>query len=58
VCLLPFMRITSSPNPGDRDSHNGWTRFRGSRHLCFPDEHQLGLDVLVTVKRNTTGSQD
>jgi transcriptional regulator with XRE-family HTH domain len=25
--------------------------------LCFPDEHQLGLDVLVTVRRNSTGSQ-
>ena len=25
--------------------------------LCFPDEHQLGLDVLVCVKRNTSGSQ-
>lgn len=26
--------------------------------LCFPDEHQAGLDVLVRVERNTTGSQD
>jgi transcriptional regulator with XRE-family HTH domain len=26
--------------------------------LCFPDEHQLGLDVLVRVERNTAGSQD
>jgi transcriptional regulator with XRE-family HTH domain len=26
--------------------------------LCFPDEHQLGLDVLVRVERNTSGSQD
>jgi transcriptional regulator with XRE-family HTH domain len=26
--------------------------------LCFPDEHQLGLDVLVRVARNTSGSQD
>jgi transcriptional regulator with XRE-family HTH domain len=25
--------------------------------LCFPDEHQLGLDVLVLVRRNTAGSQ-
>jgi transcriptional regulator with XRE-family HTH domain len=25
--------------------------------LCFPDEHQLGLDVLVRVERNTAGSQ-
>ena len=25
--------------------------------LCFPDEHQLGLDVLVRVARNTAGSQ-
>ncbi len=25
--------------------------------LCFPDEHQVGLDVLVRVTRNTTGSQ-
>jgi Ig-like domain from next to BRCA1 gene len=25
--------------------------------LCFPDEHQLGLDVLVRVERNTGGSQ-
>lgn len=26
--------------------------------LCFPDQHQLGLDVLVRVERNTTGEQD
>jgi hypothetical protein len=26
--------------------------------LCFPDEHQLGLDVLVRVRRNTAGFQD
>lgn len=26
--------------------------------LCFPDVHQLGLDVLVRVERNTHGSQD
>jgi transcriptional regulator with XRE-family HTH domain len=26
-------------------------------HLCFPDEHQLGLDVLVRVARNTSGAQ-
>jgi transcriptional regulator with XRE-family HTH domain len=25
--------------------------------LCFPDEHQLGLDVLVRVQRNTSGVQ-
>ena len=25
--------------------------------LCFPDEHQLGLDVLVRVERNTSGAQ-
>lgn len=25
--------------------------------LCFPDDHQLGLDVLVRVTRNTTGVQ-
>lgn len=25
--------------------------------LCFPDAHQLGLDVLVRVVRNTSGSQ-
>ena len=25
--------------------------------LCFPDHHQLGLDVLVRVERNTAGSQ-
>lgn len=25
--------------------------------LCFPDEHQAGLDVLVRVERNTSGSQ-
>jgi transcriptional regulator with XRE-family HTH domain len=25
--------------------------------LCFPDEHQLGLDVLVMVARNIAGSQ-
>lgn len=25
--------------------------------LCFPDEHQLGLDILVMVRRNTAGSQ-
>jgi transcriptional regulator with XRE-family HTH domain len=25
--------------------------------LCFPDAHQLGLDVLVMVRRNTRGSQ-
>jgi hypothetical protein len=25
--------------------------------LCFTDEHQLGLDVLVRVERNTSGSQ-
>lgn len=26
--------------------------------LSFPDEHQLGLDVLVRVERNTSGAQD
>jgi transcriptional regulator with XRE-family HTH domain len=26
--------------------------------LCFPDEHQLGLDVLVRVERNIAGTQD
>jgi transcriptional regulator with XRE-family HTH domain len=25
--------------------------------LCFPDDHQLGLDVLVRVARNTSGVQ-
>jgi transcriptional regulator with XRE-family HTH domain len=25
--------------------------------LCFPDEHQIGLDVLVRVERNRSGSQ-
>src|SRR5206468_10769758 len=25
--------------------------------LCFPDEHQLGLDVLVRVERNRSGTQ-
>ena len=25
--------------------------------LCFPDVHQLGLDVLVRVERNTAGTQ-
>lgn len=25
--------------------------------LCFPDEHQLGLDVVVRVERNTGGMQ-
>lgn len=25
--------------------------------LCFPDVHQLGLDVLVRVERNTAGAQ-
>ena len=25
--------------------------------LCFPDHHQLGLDVLVRVERNTSGVQ-
>lgn len=25
---------------------------------CFPDTHQLGLDVLVRVERNTKGAQD
>jgi len=25
--------------------------------LCFPDDHQLGLDVLVLVRRNTSGGQ-
>jgi transcriptional regulator with XRE-family HTH domain len=25
--------------------------------MCFPDEHQLGLDVLVRVERNRSGSQ-
>jgi transcriptional regulator with XRE-family HTH domain len=25
--------------------------------LCFPDEHQLGLDVLVRVERNQVGAQ-
>jgi transcriptional regulator with XRE-family HTH domain len=25
--------------------------------LCFPDEHQLGLDVAVMVRRNSSGSQ-
>jgi hypothetical protein len=29
VCLLPFTRVTSFTQQGDRDSHNGWTRFRG-----------------------------
>ncbi len=24
---------------------------------CFPDHHQLGLDVLVSVRRNTSDSQ-
>lgn len=28
------------------------------RFLCFPDDHQLGLDVLVRVERNTAGYQD
>lgn len=27
-------------------------------YLCFPDEHQLGLDVLVRVERNTSGAQE
>ncbi len=27
-------------------------------YLCFPDEHQLGLDVLVRVERNVSGKQD
>jgi hypothetical protein len=27
-------------------------------YLCFPDVHQLGLDVLVRVERNTAGYQD
>jgi transcriptional regulator with XRE-family HTH domain len=26
-------------------------------YLCFPDVHQLGLDVLVRVARNTSGTQ-
>lgn len=26
-------------------------------YVCFPDEHQLGLDVLVRVARNTSGVQ-
>jgi Ig-like domain from next to BRCA1 gene len=26
-------------------------------YLCFPDEHQLGLDVLVRVERNVAGAQ-
>lgn len=26
--------------------------------LCFPDEHQLGVDVLVRVERNIDGAQD
>lgn len=26
--------------------------------LCFPDEHQLGLDVLILTERNTAGMQD
>lgn len=26
--------------------------------LCFPDEHQLGLDVLIRVERNVDGFQD
>jgi transcriptional regulator with XRE-family HTH domain len=25
--------------------------------LCFPDDHQLGLDVLVRIARNTSGTQ-
>jgi transcriptional regulator with XRE-family HTH domain len=25
--------------------------------LCFPDEHQLGLDVLIGVRRNEAGQQ-
>jgi len=29
-----------------------------SGSLCFPDAHQLGLDVLVRVERNTAGFQD
>ena len=28
----PFTRVTSLAHSGDRDSHNGWTRIRGSRH--------------------------
>jgi transcriptional regulator with XRE-family HTH domain len=28
-----------------------------SGHLCFPDHHQLGLDVLVRVERNALGNQ-
>lgn len=27
-------------------------------YLCFPDVHQLGLDVLIRVERNTAGYQD
>jgi hypothetical protein len=26
--------------------------------FCFPDVHQLGLDLLVRVERNRHGSQD
>jgi hypothetical protein len=26
--------------------------------FCFPDVHQLGLDVLVRVERNTSGLHD
>ena len=29
----------------------------GEGFLCFPDVHQLGLDVLVRVERNTSGVQ-
>lgn len=28
-----------------------------SGNLCFPDDHQLGLDLVVCVRRNTRGSQ-
>jgi transcriptional regulator with XRE-family HTH domain len=27
-------------------------------YLCFPDTHQMGLNVLVRVERNTSGFQD
>lgn len=34
-----------------------WKMVDADGYLCFPDEHQLGLDVLVRVERNTAVSQ-
>jgi hypothetical protein len=32
VCRFPVKSSHLLAHPGDRDSHNGWTNLRGSRH--------------------------